>query len=186
LLAFNKVKRSYLAAAIRLHNTRRMRMKKLIFAIIAIAAIASFGFAQDYAPVSDMVIFTAALSGGESVPAVTTVATGRASFTLSKNGKVLKYVVKVKKIQDVTAAHIHIGKMGENGPPIALIKVTAKNTSKKFSGTLAKGSITDQELMTSYKGKTLADLITQIQTGNTYVNVHTKINPDGEIRGQLK
>ena len=36
------------------------------------------------------------------------------------------------------------------------------------------------------KGKTLADLITQIKTGNTYVNVHTKKNPDGEIRGQLK
>jgi hypothetical protein len=75
--------------------------------------------------------------------------------------------------------------MGENGPPIALIKISA-NTAKKFKGTLAKGSITDQELMTSYKGKTLADLITQINTGNTYVNVHTKINPDGEIRGQLK
>jgi len=160
-------------------------MKKLLFAIMTVVAIASFGFAQDYAPVSDMVIFTANLSGGEGVPAITTTATGKATFTLSKNGKVLKYRVRVKGIQDVTAAHIHIGKMGENGPPIALIKVTA-NTSKPFKGTLAKGTITDQDLMTSYKGKTLADLITQIQTGNTYVNVHTKINPDGEIRGQLK
>jgi hypothetical protein len=161
-------------------------MKKLFFAVLTVVAIASFGFAKDYAQPVDMVIFTAALSGGESVPAVTTTATGRATFTLSKNGKVLKYRVRVKGIQDVTAAHIHIGNMGENGPPIALIKITAKDTSKKFSGTLAKGSITDQELMTSYKGKTLADLITQIQTGNTYVNVHTKINKDGEIRGQLK
>jgi hypothetical protein len=161
-------------------------MKKLFFAILAVVAIASFGFAQDYAqPVSDMVIFTAALSGGESVPAVMTTATGRATFTLSRDGKALKYRVRVKGIQDVTAAHIHIGKMGENGPPIALIKISG-NTSKKFKGTLAKGSITDQELMTSYKGKALADLITQINTGNTYVNVHTKNNPDGEIRGQLK
>ena len=136
-------------------------------------------------PMKDEVMFSASLSGKESVPMVKTAATGKATFTLSKDGKALAYKVTVKKIENVTAAHIHTGKKGGNGAPIALIKISA-DTSKKFSGTIAEGTITDAELMTSYKGKNLSDLIAAIKTGDTYVNVHTKKNPDGEIRGHLK
>jgi CHRD domain len=34
-------------------------------------------------------------------------------------------------------------------------------------------------------GKQLSDLITMINNGDAYVNVHTEANPKGEIRGQL-
>ncbi|HEX9320215.1 MAG TPA: CHRD domain-containing protein [Nitrososphaeraceae archaeon] len=36
------------------------------------------------------------------------------------------------------------------------------------------------------KGKSLTDLKTAMANGDTYVNVHTKNHPDGEIRGQIK
>jgi hypothetical protein len=36
------------------------------------------------------------------------------------------------------------------------------------------------------QGKTLADLISAINNGDTYVNVHTQTHPDGEIRGQVQ
>jgi hypothetical protein len=36
------------------------------------------------------------------------------------------------------------------------------------------------------KGKTLDDLLEQMRAGNTYVNVHTKAHPGGEIRGQIE
>ena len=55
----------------------------------------------------------------------------------------------------------------------------------RTKGTLAKGKITAQELMLSYKGKTLNDLIDAMKSGNTYINVHTTKYPDGEIRGQI-
>lgn len=126
--------------------------------------------------------FKAALSGSEA--GVQTMAKGEATFELSKNGKKLSYKVMVSDIENVTAAHIHMGKMGENGPPIAPIKIKGKKG--KFSGTLAKGTITSKELMGSLKGKTVKDLVAEIEAGNAYLNVHTGKYPDGEIRGQIK
>ncbi len=35
-------------------------------------------------------------------------------------------------------------------------------------------------------GQTLADLQTAMTNGDTYVNVQTEDQPDGEIRGQVK
>jgi hypothetical protein len=35
------------------------------------------------------------------------------------------------------------------------------------------------------EGKTLEDLVAAMDSGETYVNVHTAEHPDGEIRGQV-
>jgi hypothetical protein len=91
----------------------------------------------------------------------------------------------VSDIENVTAAHIHLGGKGENGPPVALIDTKGKKTGK-FSGTLAEGRITEKELMESPMGKSVKDLVKQIKNGNAYLNVHTDKYPDGEIRGQIK
>ena len=112
------------------------------------------------------------------------MAKGDATFTLSKDGKSLSYYVTVSGIENVTAAHIHLGKKGENGPPVALI--TNDKKSDKFSGTLAEGTITEKELMGSLMGKSVKDLVKQIKKGNAYLNVHTDKYPNGEIRGQIK
>ncbi len=153
-------------------------MKKLYFIIFLLAVgLASTSLAAGKS-------FKAMLSGGESVPAVKTMAKGEATFTLSKDGKSLSCKVTVSDIENVTAAHIHLGKKGENGPPVALI--TNEKKAGKFSGTLAEGSITEKELMGSLMGKSVNDLIKQIKKGNAYVNVHTDKYPDGELRGQIK
>jgi hypothetical protein len=167
-------------------NSRRNSMRKILVVVAAIIALATLSFAADMSdkPIVEKTAFVATLSGGEEVPAVMTDATGKAAFSLSKNGMSLRYSVKVKNIENVTAAHIHTGKMGQGGAPIALIKITASKAGK-FSGTLAKGKITEQELMTSYKGKTLKDLIAAMKSGDTYINVHTTKYPDGEMRGQI-
>ncbi|HEY7079080.1 MAG TPA: CHRD domain-containing protein [Nitrososphaeraceae archaeon] len=47
------------------------------------------------------------------------------------------------------------------------------------------GSIDDSSLVGPMKGKTISDLVSSINNGNNYVNVHTQGHPDGEIRGQL-
>jgi hypothetical protein len=77
-----------------------------------------------------------------------------------------------------------MAKMGKNGPPVALIDTKGKKAGK-FSGTLAEAKITANELMGSLMGKTVKDLVKEIKTGNTYLNVHTDKYPDGEIRGQI-
>ena len=153
-------------------------MKKLYLIIFLLAVgLATTVFAAQKS-------FKAMLSGSECVPAVETTAKGDATFTLSKDGKELNYHVTVSDIEDVTAAHIHLGKKGKNGPPVALI--TSEKKTGKFSGTLAEGAITEKELMGSLMGKSVKDLVKQIKKGNAYLNVHTEKFPNGEIRGLIK
>lgn len=139
--------------------------------------------------------FSANLSGGQPVPTVKTSATGKAVFRYHKDSDQLYYKITVNDIENVTAAHIHQGKKGKNGPPIVPLfssETKGQGKSKKeglrgtFSGVLAEGNLTDKDLMGSMSGKSLEDLVKLMQSGDTYVNVHTEAHPDGEIRGQIK
>ncbi len=129
-------------------------------------------------------MFSANLTGDEETPPVKTDAKGKAIFKVSKDGTKLLYKISVTDLEGANAAHIHMGKKGESGPPIASLKITPK--PGKISGMISKGSITKKELMSDLKGKDVKTLIDEINAGNAYVNVHTKKNPDGEIRGQIE
>jgi hypothetical protein len=91
----------------------------------------------------------------------------------------------VKDIENVTVAHIHSGKKGESGAPVAGLFMGPEKEGK-FSGELAKGTITEKDLVGKLAGKTIGDLVKLIKDGEAYVNVHTVKNPNGEIRGQIK
>jgi len=153
-------------------------LKSVIYVVFAFVLTTSLAFAASNT-------FKAKISGKEETPAVTTAATGYAVFTLSKDGKDITYTLKVKGMEDVTAAHIHTGKMGESGGVVVGLFAGPKKEGK-FSGVLAKGTITDKSLVGPLAGKTIADLVTMIKDGGAYVNVHTAKNPKGEIRGQIK
>ncbi len=149
-------------------------LKVMFLAVFTIFLTASLGMA-----------FEAKLSGKEVVPAVETKATGEADFKLSKDGTELTYILKLKDIENVTAAHIHTGMMGANGGPVAGLFAGPKKEGK-FSGELAKGTITDKSLVGPLAGKKVGDLVEMIKGGGAYVNVHTDKYPDGEVRGQIK
>ncbi len=129
--------------------------------------------------------FKATLAGNSEVPPLTTMAKGEATFELGKDGRTLDYRITVSDIENVTAAHVHEGKMGKSGPPIALIAIGGKKEGK-FSGTLAEGTITEKDLLGPLKGKSVRDLVKEIEAGNAYVNVHTGKSPGGEVRGQIE
>lgn len=50
---------------------------------------------------------------------------------------------------------------------------------------IVRGNITDHTLKGPLKGKRLTDLISAINIGNAYVNINSRSQPKGEIRGQL-
>ncbi len=50
---------------------------------------------------------------------------------------------------------------------------------------LAQGDISSSKLEGPLKGKQISDLTKLIEDNDAYVNVHTKQNPNGEIRGQI-
>lgn len=132
--------------------------------------------------------FTATLSGSNEVPAVTTSATGRATFQVSADGSSLTYSLFVTGIEDPTMGHIHLAAAGKQGPPVVWLYPTKAYPVKsgKVSGMLASGTITAAQLVGPLQGKTIADLLAQIRDGNTCVIVHSKAHAGGEIRGQIK
>ena len=125
--------------------------------------------------------FTASLSGDQEVPPNTSTAKGWAWF--KPTGDSVGYQVNATGLDKVSMAHIHGGKTGENGDPIAMLQIM--QSSRPINGTLAQGNITSSDLMGSLAGKSVSDLLSKMQSGEAYVNVHTEANPNGEIRGQI-
>lgn len=158
-------------------------MKKLsvyLFALALLVLVPALGMAAEKSHT-----YKAELSGRAVVPQVTTTAKGMATFESAMGGKELQYKLTVEDIENVTAAHIHIGKKGKNGPPVAGLFAGPKKEGK-FSGMLGEGTITDKDLVGPMAGKTVKDLIKALRSGELYVNVHTDKYPDGELRGRIK
>jgi hypothetical protein len=139
---------------------------------------------------------TTHLHGGEEVPPRDTRATGEAIFHLSKDGTALHYRLIAANIENVVAAHIHVGPAGVNGPIVAFLFGPAAPGGGRTDGVLSQGTITAVNLVGPLAGQPLSALITQLEAGNAYVNVHTNdgvdpINtgpgdfPGGEVRGQI-
>ena len=113
------------------------------------------------------------LSGKNEVPPVQTKATGEAEFTKVANAT-MKYRVNVTGISNATGAHIHMGKTGANGDIIADLLNTPTSKDKDTAyGMIIRGNISASSLKGPMQGKTLDDLATEIEKGDTYVNVHT-------------
>lgn len=158
----------------------------LVTVVSSIIAINSFdtkpNILNAYATVAG---FNVELSGNEEVPPVQTDATGSAEFTAPHFDNI-SYSVEVSNIDKVTAAHIHSGKIGENGPIVVTLFKAETLSTEPINGNLASGNITNANLEGPMAGKTVIDLTKSMELGETYVNVHTEENPNGEIRGQIK
>lgn len=92
---------------------------------------------------------------------------GTAVIQLHEPEMKLLYYLNVFGLENVTAAHIHIGAPGANGPVVH--PFTAPTT----------GASTGEIDVT-------AENIQNLKAGNYYVQVHTSQYPGGEIRGQLE
>ncbi len=121
---------------------------------------------------------TVQLSGSQEVPPVTTSASGTADILISPSKcaaastglwcSAVSGTVTTSGVAS-TAAHIHQGKAGQNGPPIITLSKRDDNTWMVPASTY----LTD------------AQYIAYVD-GDLYVNVHSAANPGGQVRGQLK
>jgi len=90
------------------------------------------------------------------------------SFTATLTGTTLRWKLTYSHLSGKgTAAHIHSGVKRKAGPVLVPLcgpcAATSAGTVKKVSATVIKA----------------------LNNGDTYVNVHTAKNPNGEIRGQI-
>lgn len=166
---------------------RRKIYAALMIALLVTLALVPMASAQTHA-------FGAMLSGADEVPPNASTATGQATFTLSDDGMTLHYKLTVNNLKNPFMAHIHTGAKGVNGPVVLLLYSAAPNGGVK-NGTLVEGDATAAQLSGPMAGKTLADLMVEVNAGNTYTNIHTNDGVDpansgpgdlagGEIRGQ--
>jgi Cu/Zn superoxide dismutase len=157
----------------------------VLTAALAVLGLANTAWAGDN--------FVAPLSGDQEVPARDTPATGVAKFKLREDGLLFK--VNVENIENVFAAHIHCGAVGVNGP-VGVTLFMGSPAGGAFDGTLAEGTITAPDPGNGCGWADLAAVLAAIESGATYVNVHTNDGvdppntgpgdfPGGEIRGQV-
>jgi CHRD domain len=137
------------------------------------------------------------LRARDEVPPNESLAQGQAIFHLSPDGTQLDYKLIAANIDNVVFAHIHLAPAGVNGPIVAFLYGPAAAGGGRFSGVLAQGTITADDLIGPLAGQDLTALVDAIRAGNTYVNVHTDDGvapagtgpgdlPAGEIRGQIR
>jgi hypothetical protein len=142
--------------------------------------------------------FTATLSGNQEVPPKKTSATGSANFILTPSSSTIRYTLHVTNLDKVSMVHINSGKIGMIGPVVTTLSkpaiqtattkttVTTKNAHTALLNVIiSQGTITSSNLQGPLKGKQITDLVKLIHDGNAYVNIQTKKNPKGEIRGQI-
>lgn len=129
--------------------------------------------------------YDALLAGSFEVPPVNTSGSGFAELAVVDGGNSVEYGIIVVNMDKVTQAHIHQGNSSQAGPVIASL-FNASTPTGPITGDLTEGSITSANLTGPLQGKQLSDLITLMQNGTTYVNVHTEQNPEGEIRGTIE
>jgi hypothetical protein len=138
--------------------------------------------------------FRAVLSGGDEVPARDTGARGAAIFRLNAEGTELGFRLVVANIENVFAAHIHCGVAGVSGP-VGVTLFTGAPAGGRTDGVLASGIVTAPDIGNACGWLDLDDVVTALESGDTYVNVHTNDGlappdtgpgdfPLGEIRGQ--
>jgi CHRD domain-containing protein len=129
-------------------------------ALISVAAYSGMAFGDKHG-------VKVTLSGDQEVPAVTTKASGSGTITINDDMSVSGSVTTTGVAG--TAAHIHMGAAGKNGP------VAVPLTKSGDSGwAVAPGA------------KLTADQMKAFKAGELYVNVHSEANKGGELRGQLK
>ncbi len=128
---------------------------------------------------SDNLSLYTRLLGGLEVPAVNSAASGMATLAIAPD--LASFALELSAtglLSAMTAAHIHIGAPGVVGPPVVdLAPLLAANPL-----------ITDSTLLSIEPNplvSTMAQVISEIQAGNAYINVHTTDHPTGEIRGQI-
>lgn len=161
-----------------------MRKQLKVGGVVIAAALAAAGVVtacnDAAAPGAQSTMYVAQMSGANEAPAVTTGATGTATFTLT--GKTLSYTVSVAGLSgNVAASHIHLGAAGTNGG--ILYPFTAASVQ---SGQVASGTIDLTQPVTNGTSSISGDsLLTLLNGGLLYTNVHTAANPAGEIRGQI-
>ena len=160
-------------------------MKILSRTLAPVLGIVLLAAATDAAALRKNVFISAMTPSQET--ADPTVGSGNASpsclatFELVARGTILNYVIRCYRITGVTAAHIHAPASADSDAS-PMVDLFSDSGTGPINGELTRGSIVRG---TDLSDADFAELIQLMRTDMAYVNVHTVVNPGGEVRGQV-
>lgn len=157
--------------------------------LAAYLAMTATSFAQNEIDTGQL---TALMSGAQEVPEVATAGTGSIVLDFDEAFTQATFALNVTGTNPVIAAHLHCARAGENGPIVVTLFTSSTPEGDPPADALAQGAITTANI-TDPAGdpvcgvpiNNIAALFAAIREGLIYANVHTSVNPDGEIRGQV-
>jgi len=140
---------------------------KTLYSIVILLALT---LNVDAAHLSEKLIFSARANGAQEVPEVATNAIGVASFVLNGTRDSLCIQVNLAGLSgQVTGIHLHNAPAGMNGDVVM-------NLTPFIMGNNLQTIVSPID----------SDLLSMMINQEIYLNVHTALNPSGEIRGQVK
>jgi hypothetical protein len=147
--------------------------------------------------------FTGHLSGEQEVTppsapstpslGVSTDTSGTILVRVSKDLSSLQFRLVVRNGADVTQAHLHCGRAGQNGPVVVFLAPLTEQ-GRDVDGLLAQGTRRNEDIEPGAEAcealigrpvRNIASLAAAAFEGLVYANVHTTNNPAGEVRAQL-
>ena len=144
-------------------------MKEAMFftGLVAAGALASAAYAQD----DDLVYLSASLYGDQEVghKGAGDDASGDFSAELDVANGHMCYTLEVEGLDEFTAAHIHEGGKGKNGPPVMTLELLGDD---------------GEDICVDADPELLGKIVKSQK--RYYVNVHTAAFPAGAVRGQLE
>jgi hypothetical protein len=142
--------------------------------VASAAVVASAAIAQQ----SQLSHFTADLSGKSAIPPnLSTVAAGKATFTVTDGGKKMLYTVNATKINHVDNVVLVFSTGGNRASNVVLLRTgTQHGATGPINGVLVQGNITSSDLVGPLKGKQISDLVKDMLDGNIDVWVTTTTN----------
>jgi hypothetical protein len=146
-----------------------MTLRRLLVAAAIVVALA-IGGAVPAAADGDVTALGTVLKGENEVPGPgDTDGIGVAGLLVSPSHDRICYVLAVKKLDTVIAAHIHAGDSETAGPIVVPLRAPVRGISAACTVVEEDGRVAD----------------IAANPANYYVNVHTALFPAGAIRGQL-
>ena len=150
------------------------------FTVLAAVALLGVACEDDATGIpAGLEVYTANLTGANERPtAVTTTATGHAIVTILGDSLITWEVIIDSPIDSITLGHIHRFNP-DTGFGGVVVQLAPAPTGLDFTGTATIGS----------GARGAAGIVDSsfaiIRDGRAYVNIHTKVNGGGEIRGNL-
>lgn len=134
--------------------------------------------------------FFADLSGDQEFPPVASPTTGKFKIQFSSDYTEAEFNLRVDDGNQLFMAHLHCAPAGSNGPIVVWLAGRHPdpggwNVDGKWIGNTVLNNSNIVASNTSC-GADLAGLAAAMRAGLVYVNVHSRANPAGEVRGQIE